>query len=218
MVVINPIYSIHFLLKSGVRNICEFLKRISKNKKDKRKSKKEKYPAWPYPAAPLFRFFTLLLLYLLPGRLHLVRGYSAHTEHRFWCCGSSHPRPGSPSLHLFPDARPPCIARRAPCARSSPSAPRVWVPARAWSLLAVRRCSMAGSLSLAPGFSATRARFPLSSLHFSSAVAPWFSARPWRSRFPDLLLAWPRRAPSRAGVSSLLGFRRAHELPYALVL
>jgi hypothetical protein len=216
MVVINPIYSIHFSLKSGVRNICEFLK--TKKIKKIKKGKISRRALSRRPPVQIFHAASLLLLYLLPGRLRLVRGSSAHTEHRFWCCGSSHPRPGSPSLHLFPDARPPCIARRAPCARSSPSAPRVWVPARAWSLLAVRRCSMAGSLSLAPGFSATRARFPLSSLHFSSAVAPWFSARPWRSRFPDLLLAWPRRAPSRAGVSSLLGFRRAHELPYALVL
>jgi hypothetical protein len=49
-----------------------------------------------------------------------------------------------------------------------------------------------------------------------SAVAPWLSARPWRSRFPDLLLAWPRRAPCWAKVSSLLGFCQACELLYAL--
>jgi hypothetical protein len=52
MVVINPNYSIHFSLKSGVRNICEFLK----TKKIKENQKKEKYPAWPYPAAPCSDF------------------------------------------------------------------------------------------------------------------------------------------------------------------
>ena len=169
MVVINPIYSIHFSLKSGVRNICEFLK----TKKIKENQKKEKYPAWPYPAAPrsdfsrrFFFIFSLaaFILFVAPVPTRSTSSGAAEAAIR----AQARPRSISSLTRVLPASRLVLRARaHLPPRRAPLESPRR-APSR--SLLSLPQLA---SLELAAVPLSLLARAAVPSARISLGRAPW---------------------------------------------